>query len=60
MDSEMSGSKATWRTLSACCAGILAGIVLPFLPASHRPAEGPVCQRDGVNPQNETVVIATL
>ena len=46
MDSEMSGSKATWRTLSACCAGILAGIVLPFLSASHRPAEGPVCQRD--------------
>ena len=34
IDSEMSGSRATWRTLSACCAGILAGIP-------------PVCRRAG-------------
>ena len=26
MDSKMAASNATWRTLSACCAGILAGI----------------------------------
>ena len=53
IDSEMSGSKATWRTLSACRAGILAGIPLAGTRAGTSPdmspgrSESRVCSTSG-------------
>ena len=50
IDSEMSGSKATWRTLSACCAGILAGIPPPSgragAPTRHVARNGATARRE--------------
>ncbi len=42
MDSETSVSTATWRTLSACCAGILAGIQ----PAGRRAGARTTCRQE--------------